>query len=71
MASADAFRAINVFFESKAKLTQEQLQKSMTKSANSVQSQRLQQVQSFLDSNVDELTREIVNDKICKIVSKY
>ncbi|KAJ4001200.1 hypothetical protein F5050DRAFT_1726080 [Lentinula boryana] len=71
LASADAFGAINTFFESKAKLTQEQLRRSMTESANSAQSQQLQELRNILDSNIDELTREVVNEKIRKLISDY
>ncbi|KAJ3729928.1 hypothetical protein DFJ43DRAFT_1190242 [Lentinula guzmanii] len=71
LASADAFGAINTFFDSKARLTEVQLRRSMTESANSVQGQRLQELRNILDSNIDELTREVVNEKICKIISEY
>ncbi|KAJ3978616.1 hypothetical protein F5890DRAFT_1479210 [Lentinula detonsa] len=71
LASADAFGAINIFFESKARLTEVQLRRSMTENANSVQGQRLQELRNMLDSNIDELTREVVNEKIRKIISEY
>lgn len=71
LASVDTFRVINTFFESKAKLTQEQLRRFKTESATSMQSQQLQELQTILNSNIDELTCEVVNEKICRIISNY
>ncbi|KAJ3846135.1 hypothetical protein EV368DRAFT_89513 [Lentinula lateritia] len=71
LASVDTFGAINTFFKLKAKLTQEQLRRSKTESATSMQSQQLQELRTILNSNIDELTREVVNEKICKIISNY
>ncbi|KAF9071347.1 hypothetical protein BDP27DRAFT_1419141 [Rhodocollybia butyracea] len=69
IASIDTFGALNTYFESKVKLTEEQLLTSKAERATSARSQRLQELRNMLDSNIDDVTRQIVNEKIRQIIN--